>query len=65
MATFGRMILGWVGILTALFSAWLGGELVETLGVSVRDGANPDAPSSLGPSGSAGAARTFPVQRGV
>jgi hypothetical protein len=27
--------------------AWFGGELVETLGMSVRDGANLDHPSAL------------------
>ncbi len=27
---------------------WLGGELVERLGISVEEGAHPDAPSSLG-----------------
>jgi uncharacterized membrane protein len=28
-------------------SAWLGGELVDRLGIGVQEGANPDAPSSL------------------
>jgi uncharacterized membrane protein len=36
-----------VGVLLALFSGWLGGELVERLGVGVDDGANVNAPSSL------------------
>jgi uncharacterized membrane protein len=31
----------------ALVTAWLGGELVDRLGVGVSEGANPDAPSSL------------------
>jgi uncharacterized membrane protein len=31
----------------ALFTAWLGGELVDRLGVGVDDGAHVDAPSSL------------------
>jgi uncharacterized membrane protein len=31
----------------ALFTGWLGGELVDRLGVGVDDGANLDAPSSL------------------
>ena len=47
MAGFGRMVLGWIGVVIALVSGWLGGELVETLGIAVRDDANPDAPSSL------------------
>jgi uncharacterized membrane protein len=33
--------------LLALFTGWLGGELVDRLGVGVDDGAHVDAPSSL------------------
>jgi uncharacterized membrane protein len=47
LAGFGRMLPGWLGVALSLVSAWLGGELVETLGIAVRDGANPNAPSSL------------------
>lgn len=36
-----------VGFLLALVGGWLGGELVERLGVAVHPGANLDAPSSL------------------
>jgi uncharacterized membrane protein len=36
-----------VAVLGALFTGWLGGELVERLGVSVDEGANLDAASSL------------------
>jgi uncharacterized membrane protein len=43
----GWMVLGWIAVSLAIVSSWLGGELVETLGISVKDGANPDAPSSL------------------
>jgi uncharacterized membrane protein len=39
--------LGVVAVVLALVTAWLGGELVERLGVGVDDGANLDAPSSL------------------
>ena len=35
------------GLVTALVGGWLGGELVERLGIAVHPGANPDAPSSL------------------
>jgi uncharacterized membrane protein len=59
-------ILGLVGVLLALGTAWLGGELVYRLGVAVDHGANLNAPSSLtettvshpddGRSGAAGAA---------
>jgi uncharacterized membrane protein len=31
----------------ALVTAWLGGELVDRLGIGVHENANPDAPSSL------------------
>lgn len=35
------------GFLLVLVTAWLGGELVDRLGIGVSEGANPDAPSSL------------------
>ena len=40
-------VLALVGTLLALVTGWLGGELVDRLGVGVHDGANLDAPSSL------------------
>jgi uncharacterized membrane protein len=43
----GAIAVGIVGALIALFTAWLGGELVARLGVGVYDGANLDAPNSL------------------
>jgi uncharacterized membrane protein len=36
-----------IGVLLALVTGWLGGELVNRLGVGVDEGANPNAPSSL------------------
>ena len=36
-----------VGLLLALMTAWMGGELVNRLGIGVDEGANPNAPSSL------------------
>lgn len=50
-------VLEILGAILALFTAWLGGELVDRLGVGVSRGANLDAPSSLstksaGPPGS-------------
>lgn len=39
--------LSFAGVLVALVAGWLGGELVERLGVGVDDGANLNAPSSL------------------
>jgi|SRR5215468_3260273 len=41
------VMLSLVGVLLALVTGWLGGELVERLGVSVDDGANLNAPNSL------------------
>ena len=41
------MMLGWIGIVFALFASWLGGELVYRLNVGVDRGANLDAPNSL------------------
>ncbi|HEU5382524.1 MAG TPA: DUF2231 domain-containing protein [Ktedonobacteraceae bacterium] len=40
-------ILSVIGVLLALFTGWLGGELVDRLGVGIDEGANLDAPSSL------------------
>lgn len=45
--TTGAYVCSFVGAFMALFTAWLGGELVDRLGVGVHDGANVDAPSSL------------------
>ena len=36
-----------LGVGLATVTGWLGGELVDRLGVSVDDGANLDAPNSL------------------
>lgn len=44
-------VFSYLGTGLAAVTAWLGGELVERLGVGVSDGAHLDAPSSLtGPS---------------
>ena len=40
-------VLGIVGIALGAVTGWLGGELVDRLGVGVDDGAHLDAPSSL------------------
>ena len=40
-------LLGFAGAGLALLTGWLGGELVERLGVGVDDGAHLDAPNSL------------------
>lgn len=41
------LVLGFAGVAIGGVTGWLGGELVERLGVSVDDGAHLDAPSSL------------------
>lgn len=40
-------VLGFVAVALALVTGWLGGELVDRLGVGVDDGAHLNAPSSL------------------
>lgn len=40
-------VFSYVGAGLALVTGWLGGELVDRLGVGVDDGANVNAPSSL------------------
>jgi uncharacterized membrane protein len=41
------LTLAFVGVAIAMVSGWLGGELVDRLGVGVDEGANLNAPSSL------------------
>jgi uncharacterized membrane protein len=41
------VMLSLIGAMLMLITAWLGGELVERLGVGVDEGANLNAPSSL------------------
>jgi uncharacterized membrane protein len=45
--TTAAFALSVVGLLLALCTGWLGGELIERHAVSVHDGAHLDAPSSL------------------
>ncbi len=44
----GPVVLSLVAVLLALVTGWLGGELVDRLGVGVDDGAHVNSPSSLG-----------------
>jgi uncharacterized membrane protein len=41
------VVLSLLGVLVALVAGWLGGELIDRLGVGIDDGAHLDAPSSL------------------
>lgn len=44
----GPFILQVIAIAVGGVAGWMGGELVDRLGIGVDDGANPDASSSLG-----------------
>jgi uncharacterized membrane protein len=41
------LVCSFVGVVVAVVAAWLGGELVDRLGIGIDEGANPDAPNSL------------------
>jgi uncharacterized membrane protein len=41
------LAFSFVAVVVAAVAAWLGGELVDRLGIGIDEGANPDAPSSL------------------
>jgi uncharacterized membrane protein len=43
----GAIVAALSGVVIALITGWLGGELVDRLGVGVDDGAHLDSPSSL------------------
>lgn len=43
----GAVVASVAGLVLALVTGWLGGELVDRLGVGVHDGAHPNSPSSL------------------
>jgi uncharacterized membrane protein len=57
------VVAGLIGLAIAVVSSWLGGELVDRLGVGVDDGAHLDAPSSL--SGIPAGANLTSVSRAV
>jgi len=43
----GAIVLSVIGVCIGAVTGWLGGELVDRLGIGVDEGANPDAPSSI------------------
>jgi uncharacterized membrane protein len=47
VATNGIFLLEVAALVVGAIAGWLGGELVDRLGIGVDDGANMDAPSSL------------------
>ena len=58
------VVLSGIAVLLALVTGWLGGELVDRLGVGVDEGAHLDAPSSLtADHATAPAARAVPTGR--
>jgi uncharacterized membrane protein len=52
-----------VAVALALVTGWMGGELVERLGIGVTPGAHPDAPSSLQTPAEEVAAQPPPARR--
>ena len=54
------LTLSFVALALALIGGWLGGELVERLGIAVSPNAGPDAPSSLHGEHPAAPAREVP-----
>jgi uncharacterized membrane protein len=56
VASAGPFVLEVVALVLGGTAAWLGGELVDRLGIGVDEHANPDAPSSIGGSRPARAA---------
>lgn len=50
-ASGGTFAVQVIGVVLLGASAWLGGELVDRLGIGVHDDAHPDAPSSLAAEG--------------
>lgn len=43
----GALVLSFIAVVLALVGGWLGGELVDRLGIGVDNGAHMNAPSSL------------------
>ncbi len=56
------LTLSFSAVVVAVVAGWLGGELVERLGVGIDEGANLDAPNSLSKSKTATSGRS-PVHR--
>jgi uncharacterized membrane protein len=53
----GLFVVELVALAVSGVAAWMGGELVDRLGIGVHDDAHPDAPSSLSPGAGARARR--------
>lgn len=59
----GALALSFVAVVLALVTGWLGGELVDRLGVGVDRGAHLDAPSSLSGRAATESPRTHDTRR--
>jgi uncharacterized membrane protein len=57
------LALSFIAIVISLFAGWLGGELVDRLGVGVDNGAHLDAPSSLSGLPASERAGNYPKQK--
>jgi uncharacterized membrane protein len=59
----GALVLSFAAVLIALVGGWLGGELVDRLGVGVDSGAHLNAPSSLSNESASTRASDHPTRR--
>ncbi len=59
----GALVLSFAAVLIALVGGWLGGELVDRLGVGVDSGAHLNAPSSLSDKSAAGRTSDYPTRK--
>ncbi|MFL6427464.1 MAG: DUF2231 domain-containing protein [Acidobacteriaceae bacterium] len=57
------LTFSFIAVVLALVGGWLGGELVDRLGVGVDDNAHLNAPSSLSHRANAGAPTDYPVRK--
>jgi uncharacterized membrane protein len=60
--TTAPIVLSWIGVVLALVTGWLGGEMVERLGVGVDPGAHLDSPNSLSGRPASGQAPPAPAE---
>jgi uncharacterized membrane protein len=61
--TSGALLLSFVAVVIALVGGWLGGELVDRLGVGVASGAHLNAPSSLSNQSASSKTSDYPTRR--
>jgi len=59
----GALVLSFAAVLIALVGGWLGGELVDRLGVGVDSGAHLNAPSSLSNQSASSRNSDYPTRR--